>query len=186
MNLAPRTLIRAAVPALAAGMVLTAFTLPAAAQEPPGSWVIRSGNTVQLSARSGVANEVTIGINQADGHLIVEDQAGIGAFNGCRRLPNSTISADCGAGVTTLQISLGDLGDSLFILDSVTANASVSAGSGPDTVMTGGGNDSIVVRDGVRGNDSVNCDGNPTAGADQVVADPGDNVSLSCERRVSY
>lgn len=182
MKLAPRTLIRAAAPALAAGMVLTAVALPAAAQEPPGSWVVRSGGTVQLSARSGVANGVSIGITPA-GHLIVEDQAGIAAYNGCQRLPNSTISADCGTGVTTLQISLGDNGDSLFISEFVTANASVSAGTGPDVVVTGGGNDTIVVRDGVRGNDSVNCDGNRPAGTDQVVADLGDSVSLTCERR---
>ena len=186
MKLAPRTLIRAAAPALAAGMVLTAFALPAAAQEPPGSWVVRSGNTVQLSARSGVANQVAISINQTNGHLIVEDQAGIAAFNGCQRLQGSTISADCGTGVTTLQISLGDNGDSLFISELVTANASVNAGTGPDTIVTGGGNDSIVVRDGVRGNDSVNCDGNQGTGTDQVVADPGDGVSLTCERRVFF
>ncbi|MEU3606896.1 hypothetical protein AB0E83_15815 [Streptomyces sp. NPDC035033] len=183
MKLAPRALARAAAPALAAGMVMTAFALPAAAQEPPGSTVVRFGNTVQLAARSGVANVVTIGINQANGHLIVEDQSGIAAFNGCRRLAGSTISADCGPGVTTLQISLGDNGDSLFISESVRANATVNAGTGPDFIATGAGNDTIVVRDGVRGNDAVICDGNQGTGVDQVVADVNDSVSLSCERR---
>ncbi|MFF8603580.1 hypothetical protein ACF065_24350 [Streptomyces sp. NPDC015232] len=186
MKLAPRALAHASVPALAAGLVLTAFALPAAAQEPPGSTVYRSGGTVQLTARSGVANDVTIGIDPSNGHLIVEDQSGIAAFGGCQRLPGSTISADCGPGVTALRIILGDNGDSLFISESVTANASVDAGSGPDVVVTGGGNDSVVVRDGVGGNDSVTCDGNQGTGIDQVIGDPGDAASLTCERRIFY
>ncbi|MGW0131023.1 hypothetical protein [Streptomyces sp. NPDC003299] len=184
MKLTPRTLIRAAVPAAAAGVVLTAFALPAVAQDPPGSTVTRSGGTVQLLARSGVANQVTVGLDA--GHLIVEDQSGIAAFNGCQRLPGSTVSADCGTGVTQLRILLGDNGDTLFIADDVAIPASVDAGTGPDVITTGAGNDTISVRDGVRGNDSVNCDGNSATGVDQVVADPGDFVSTTCERRAFF
>ncbi|POX53757.1 hypothetical protein C3489_14985 [Streptomyces sp. Ru71] len=193
MKLAPRPLIRAAAPAAAAGLVLTAFTLPAVALDPPGSTVTRSGGTVQLVARSGVANVVHVGGQTlADGvHAIVEDESGIAAFNGCRPLDATT--ADCGVGITQLQIALGDNSDTLFIDQRADQNnpasapllynASVDAGTGPDTIATGRGNDQINLRDGVNGNDRVTCDGGTQ---DRAIGNPGDSIDPSCEFRVTF
>lgn len=193
MKLAPRTLIRTAVPAAAAGIVLTAFALPAAAQT-PGATVTRSGSTVQVAARPGFVNHIHVGgLTQADGvHLIVEDDlSGVAAFNGCRQV--SPTVADCGVGVTQLSISLGDMNDTLFVDQTadqnnpqsapLLVNASVDAGTGSDLISTGRGNDQINVRDGIPGNDRVTCDGGTQ---DRVVADPGDSIDPSCELRATF
>ncbi|WP_328871084.1 hypothetical protein OHT76_13700 [Streptomyces sp. NBC_00287] len=165
----------AAAPALAAGVLVTAFAAPAVAQEPPGSTVVRSGGTVSLNARSGVSNYVTV---SSDGRVIVEDQSGITAGPGCTRLSSTAAACGSTATATRLAFSLGNWSDVLSV--GVSINTSVNAGSGVDTITTGGGNDSINAADGVGGNDWVTCDGGSN---DSAFADRGDTINRDCERR---
>ncbi|WAZ21454.1 hypothetical protein STRCI_002628 [Streptomyces cinnabarinus] len=163
-------------PALAAGVLVTAFAAPAVAQEPPGSTVVRSSGTVSLNARSGVSNYVTV--SSASGRLIVEDQSGITAGPGCTRLSSTAAACGATATATRLAFSLGNWSDVLSV--GVAVSSSVNAGSGTDVITTGGGNDSVNASDGVGGNDWVTCDG---GSSDSAFADPGDSVSRDCERR---
>jgi hypothetical protein len=167
---------RAAAPALAAGILVTAFATPAAAQ-PPGSTVVRSGTGVSLSARYAVSNYVTF--SDDGGDLIVEDQSGIYAGPGCEQL--TPTAAVCGetASATRLTVALRDWSDVLHV--GVAVNTTVDAGTGTDSITTGGGDDTIFARDGVRGNDWITCDGHRTR--DTAYADLGDSINPDCELR---
>ncbi|WP_128432724.1 hypothetical protein [Streptomyces cyaneus] len=169
---------------LTALTALTALAVPAVAQESPGSTATRSGGTVHVQARDNVVNGIRVGIDLRNGHLIVEDDAGIAAGRGCMPMPGTDGTAvDCGpatgmGGVTRINATLGNFGDSFF--STAPINTSVDAGRGGDFVRTGAGNDSINLRDGVRGNDSVTCD---SGGSDQVVGEAGDTITPDCERQ---
>ncbi|MDF3141942.1 MULTISPECIES: hypothetical protein [unclassified Streptomyces] len=163
---------------------LTVLAAPAVAQESPGSAATRSGATVHVQARDNVVNGMRVGIDPRNGHLIVEDDAGIAAGQGCMPMSGTDGTAvDCGpatgmGGVTRLNVSMGNFGDSFF--STAPVNTSVDAGSGGDFVRTGAGNDSINLRDDVRGNDAVTCD---SGGNDQVVGEAGDTITADCERQ---
>lgn len=169
------TLKRAAVPVLAAGLVVSAFATPAAAQT-PGSTAFHIFGNVILSARAGAVNNVTATI--VNGRVRLTDTAEIAAGPGCLRVSATTV--DCGsvANAVRLSIGLGDLNDS-FQGQSVAIRTVVDAGAGTDTVATGTGNDTIGVKDGVAGNDTVDCGG----GSDIVQRDVGDNIAANCESR---
>ncbi|MFF7971642.1 hypothetical protein [Streptomyces sp. NPDC007905] len=168
---------RAAGPAVVAGLLVTSFATPAAAQT-PGSVALRHGGSVVLSAGIGVQNHVTASVS--GGRLILTDLAGIAAGPGCSQV--STTSADCGNAdtVSRLTVSLGDQNDSAQI--NAAVNTSVYAGSGADTVATGGGSDTVFVSDGVSGNDTVTCGD----GSDTVFGDPGDHIATNCEVRFPF
>jgi hypothetical protein len=176
MKMASSTLRRAAVPALIAGLAVPAFATPAAAQT-PGSTAFRVFGMVVLSARSGVANQVTA--STSTGRVILTDSTGIALGPGCVRL--SATSVDCGSvvGVSRLSIGLGDGGDT-FNGTNVGLRTIVDAGTGTDTVATGSGNDTIGVSGDVPAVDTVTCDGGTS---DTVFADPGDSVAADCESR---
>ncbi|WP_369171730.1 hypothetical protein AB5J49_28920 [Streptomyces sp. R28] len=167
---------RAAVPVLAAGLLVTAFATPAAAQT-PGSTAFRVFGNVFLSARAGAVNNVTAVV--VGGNLRLTDTSGIALGPGCSTRVSAT-TVECGAAGTVgrLSIGLGDLGDT-FDGQSVSVRTVVDAGPGLDTsVRTGGGNDTIGVSDGVAG-EQVTCGG----GTDVVFRDAGDTIGADCEVR---
>lgn len=171
-----KTLKRAAVPVLAAGLLVTAFATPAAAQT-PGSTAFRVFGNVFLSARGGAVNNVTATV--VSGRLRLSDTSGIALGPGCLTRVSPT-TVECGAATTVgrLSVGLGDLGDT-FDGQSISVRTVVDAGPGLDTfVRTGGGNDTIGVSDGVGGED-VTCGG----GTDVVFRDAGDIIGADCEVR---
>ncbi|WP_369171468.1 hypothetical protein AB5J49_27630 [Streptomyces sp. R28] len=176
--------VLATVTALTTLATVTVLAAPAVAQESPGSAVTRSGTTVHVQARDNVVNGIRVGIDPRSGHLIVEDDARIAVGRGCMPMSGTDGTAvDCGpatgmGGVTRLNVSMGNFGDSFF--STAPVNTSVDAGTGGDFVRTGGGNDSIKLRDGVRGNDAVSCG---SGGNDQVVGEAGDTITPDCERQ---
>lgn len=174
MKIVNTTLKRAVGPAVAAGLLVTALATPAAAQT-PGSTVFRLFGSAYLSARTGVANQVTATVSS--GRLILTDTTGLAVGGGCTRL--SATSADCGSVASTgrLSVGLGDGNDS-FNGSSISLRSLVDAGLGTDNVTTGSGGDTIGVSDGV-GNDTVDCGD----GSDLVFRDAGDNIAANCERR---
>ncbi|MCL8016691.1 hypothetical protein [Streptomyces sp. AS02] len=167
------TLKRAVGPAVAAGLLVTALATPAAAQT-PGSTVFRLFGSAYLSARTGVANQVTATVES--GRLILTDTKGLAVGGGCIRL--SPTSADCGSVTNTgrLSVGLGD-GDDSFNGSTISLRSLVDAGLGKDNVSTGSGGDTVGVSDGV-GNDTVDCG----AGSDLVFRDAGDTI-VNCEQR---
>ncbi|WDF40586.1 hypothetical protein PBV52_29310 [Streptomyces sp. T12] len=169
------TLKRAAVPALAAGLLVTSFATPAAAQTPGSTAFHIFGNAI-LSARAGAVNDVTATV--VNGRLRLTDTSGIAAGPGC--LPVSATTVECGslANTVRLSIGLGDLSDR-FRGQGLAVRTVVDAGAGSDIVRTGSANDTIGVRDGVAGNDTVSCDG----GSDIVQRDVGDIIAADCESR---
>ncbi|MFS4097439.1 hypothetical protein [Streptomyces sp. AF1A] len=176
MKIVRSTLMRAAGPALVAGLVATSLAAPAAAAPAPGSTAFRIlGGLAGLQARAGVANTVTASVSGT--HLRLSDTTGIAIGPGCTRVDATT--ADCGpvATVAWLTVALGDGNDSF---DGTTApvSAIVDAGTGTDSVTTNGKNDLIDVEDNA-GGDSVNCGG----GSDTVFADTADSVNANCETR---
>jgi hypothetical protein len=176
MKTVSRTLKRMAVPALAVSLAVPALATPAEAAT-PGSTAFRLFGMVLLSARSGVANQVTA--STSSGRVILTDSTGIALGPGCVRL--SATSVDCGSVASTsrLSVGLGDLGDS-FDGTSVSLPTLVDAGTGSDTVATGSGNDTIGVSGDAPAVDTVTCDGGTS---DVVFADPGDSVAADCESR---
>ncbi|WP_031477466.1 hypothetical protein [Streptomyces bicolor] len=176
MKIVSSTLKRAVGPALAAGLVVTAAASPAAAQT-PGSTAFRLFGSVYLSARGGVANQVTATVTTA-GRLILTDTTGIAAGSGCSPTSSPT-TVDCGVVTTStrLSVGLGD-GNDTYNGGSIGLRTLVDAGPGFDSVTTGGGNDTIGVSDGVLA-EPVNCGG----GTDVVFRDVGDNINANCEVR---
>lgn len=174
MKIVSTTLKRAAVPALSAGLLVTAFPTPAAAQT-PGSTVFRLFGSAYLSARADVANKATATV--LNGRLILGDATGVAAGMGCVRLSPTT--ADCGSAATTGRISVG-LGnmDDTFDGAGVPLSMLVDAGPGFDSVTTGSRNDTIGVSDGVP-NEPVDCGD----GSDVVYRDTGDAIAPNCEAR---
>ena len=175
MKIVSSTLKRAAVPVVAAGLLVASSATTAAAQT-PGSTAFRIfGGLVGLQARAGVQNHVSAAVSDLN-HLLLTDTTGIAIGPGCTRL--SATTADCGViGTgTRLVIQLGDQNDTASA--GVPVNVTLDAGTGVDSVTTNGGNDTVGVQDNAPG-DTVSCDG----GADTVFADPGDIIDPSCERR---
>ncbi|WP_128433146.1 hypothetical protein [Streptomyces cyaneus] len=173
------TLKRAAVPALAAGLVVSAFATPAAAQT-PGSTAFHIFGNVILSARAGAVNNVTARI--VDGRLRLTDTSGVTAGPGCIQVSPTEVQCGSLANVVRLSIGLGDLDDSFKpeSPETFAVRTVVDAGAGKDTVETGRGNDTIGVKDGVAGNDTVVSCG---AGSDIVQRDVGDIIAANCESR---
>ncbi|SDN04510.1 hypothetical protein SAMN04487981_103367 [Streptomyces sp. cf386] len=174
MKIVSTPLKRAVGPVLAAGFLVTALATPAAAQT-PGSTVFRLFGSAYLSARAGVANQVTATVS--GGRLILADTTGVTVGMGCVRL--SATSADCGSVATTSGLSVGLVdGNDSFNGSSIALRTLVDAGPGSDTVTTGSGRDTIGVSDGFA-NDTVNCG----AGSDVVFRDLGDSIAANCEVR---
>ncbi|CAL9434074.1 hypothetical protein [Streptomyces sp. enrichment culture] len=167
---------RAAAPALAAGVLMTAFAVPAAAQEEPASRVARFSGQVSVQGFNGAPNSIMVFLEA--GHLRVVDHNGILAGPGCEQIDDTT--ADCGTVTTSspsrLAVWLGDNDDSLSV--GLRLNTSVDAGPGMDTIATGDGVDTINVRDGER--DIVVCDGGTP---DTAYGDTVDSLNRDCERR---
>ncbi|MGN9759260.1 hypothetical protein [Streptomyces sp. SD31] len=168
------TLKRAAVPALAAGLLVTALATPAAAQT-PGSTAFRFFGNVGLSARAGFVNNVTATVVGAN--LRLTDSSGVAAGPGCRQVDFNTV--DCPLPVSRLSVGLGDQGDT-FDGTSIVIRTVVDAGPGGDTVATGGANDMIGVDDDTPNNDTVTTCG---LGSDAVFANSGDRIGTGCEAR---
>ncbi|MER5209173.1 hypothetical protein ABT063_00865 [Streptomyces sp. NPDC002838] len=104
------TLKRAAVPSLAAGLLLAAFAAPAAAQAPADSTATRVDNTVTVTTRLATTpNPVRMRVNSG-GSLIIEDSSGITPGPGCTRFGTGNTAVDCGPAstVTRLSVSLRD------------------------------------------------------------------------------
>ncbi|MCX4698217.1 hypothetical protein [Streptomyces sp. NBC_01373] len=182
MKIERNTLMRAAAPALVAGLLVPVFATPAGAQEPPGSTAVRFSGSVQLSARWGVPNAVTVRVE--NGNLIITDSAGVAPGPGCSRPnPNDSTLVNCGPlPVARLNVALRDQGDSIFV--DAPVNTSVDAGTGDDTVRTGSGNDSVNVRDG-NPRDTVDC-GEAPGDFDRAIGDPGDGIVATCEQRATF
>ncbi|KUL46202.1 hypothetical protein ADL12_02815 [Streptomyces regalis] len=174
MKIVSSILKRAAVPALAVGLVVPALATPAAAQT-PGSTAFRFFGTVGLSARAGFANNVTatvVGTN-----LRLMDTTGVAAGPGCSQV--DFFNVNCPLPVSRLAVGLGDGGDQ-FHGTSIGIRTVVDAGSGADIVETGSGNDTIGVDDDTPNNDIVSTCG---LGSDVVFANPGDVIGTGCEAR---
>lgn len=108
---------------------------------------------------------------------------------GCSNVTNEPSQLAC-SGVTSLDVSLGDRNDTLYVvvplsakvdlgdgdddLWSSTGNDVITPGAGADDIVSGTGNDHIAARDGAR--DTIDCGG----GTDTVVADADDAVT-NCE-----
>ncbi|WP_143659150.1 hypothetical protein [Streptomyces sp. SA15] len=103
------TLKRAAVPSLAAGLLLAAFAAPAAAQAPSDSTATRVDNAVTVSVRGATPNPVKLRVDSG-GNLIVEDSSGITAGPGCTRSGTGNTAVNCGPSstVTRLTVALAD------------------------------------------------------------------------------
>jgi hypothetical protein len=173
----------AAVPALAAGVLVAALAAPAAAQT-SGSTVVRSGSTVSLNARLGAANNVTVDVLTVNGtaFLRFQDTSGITAGWGCTQVNPTT--ATCGApNATRMNFALRDGADTLNVSLAIpaTTGSTVDAGSGTDIINTGAGSDTISVNDGL-GGDQVNCDG----GFDSAYGNVGDTINANCEQRYPF
>ncbi|MFI7411127.1 hypothetical protein ACIBU0_20940 [Streptomyces sp. NPDC049627] len=168
------TLTRAAVPVLAAGLLVPAFATPAVAQT-PGSTAFRVFGNVGLSARAGFANNVTATI--VGTNLRLMDSTGVAAGPGCTQV--DFFNVNCPLPVSRLSVGLGDGGDQ-FHGTGIGIRTVVDAGSGADLVETGSGNDTIGVDDDVPGNDIVSTCG---LGSDVVFANPGDVIGTGCEAR---
>jgi hypothetical protein len=103
------TLKRAAVPSLAAGLLLAASAAPAAAQAPSDSTATRVDNAVTISVRGEKPNPVKMRVDSG-GSLIIEDSSGITAGPGCTRSGTGNTAVNCGPAstVTRLSVALAD------------------------------------------------------------------------------
>lgn len=175
MKIMSSSLKRAAGPALAAGLLVTAFATPAAAQT-PGSTAFRVFGNVGLSARAGFENNVTASI--VGNYLRLTDTAGVAAGPGC--ISRGFNAVDCPLPVSRLSVGLGNENDT-FEGTSITIRTVVDAGSGTDTVATGSGNDTIGLDDDAPGDSVTTCGG----GYDVVFLNPGDTIAAdaACEAR---
>ncbi|WKX08671.1 hypothetical protein [Streptomyces sp. NL15-2K] len=99
------TLERAAVPSLAAGLLLAAFAAPAAAQAPSDSTATRVGNAVTITVRGETPNPVKMRVDSS-GSLIIEDSAGITAGPGCTRSGTGNTAVNCGPASTVTRLSV--------------------------------------------------------------------------------
>ena len=131
-----------------------------------------NGTTLQYVAVAGEANIVTIGL--VAGMYVLQDAGAVvvpaPAQGFVVNTPNEvTISA---AGVSVIEVRLGDLNDYCEVTSNVSIAASIQGDDGDDIIIGGAGDD--VLRGGT-GSDAL--DGG--AGFDIVVVDSNSNVVLT-------
>lgn len=145
--------------------------------------ITRSGDWVQLVARSGAANEIqvtTSGVN-----LVVTDvRDALTAGTGCTQVTNRSVHCSL-SGLSRVRIDAGD-GDDIVRMSAGPLDSTIDGGPGNDTLYGSTGTDSLIGRDGndvlhgngdsdwlVGGEGDDGLDGGP--GDDRLIGDGGDD-----------
>lgn len=129
----------------------------------------------ELVVKAGGAQVNKVQVTHAGDLLVVTDAVPIGAGPGCRNYKQTEVHCPA-AGVTSLWVDLGDLGDSFWykgslpgVFDGGAGGDVLSGGSGSDKVMGGDGDDYVY---GNAGDDAVY----GGVGADRVYGGAGNDV----------